>query len=212
MSGGKANNRTLTFTTQNARSLKQNDKIYELITSMKERNTFPTCLQETWRTGFTKLELNGFHLLATGLEPNVVHSRRGEQGVGIMLSPGAFDAWKAANYEICNDLGARVMAIRLLLKDNSKKDVGVYLISAYAPVGNSKQRLWDDFFERLELCIKRKHKKFLNEATYVHSQNMLILVQSSVLVLQLDFNSYIEQPLRHSQVNKLKLSLPTLTL
>ena len=97
---------------------------------MKERNIFATCLQETWRTGLTKLELNGFHLLSTGLGPNVVHSRRGEQGVGIMLNPRAFDAWKAANYEICDNLGARVMAIRFLLKDNSKNDVGVYLISA----------------------------------------------------------------------------------
>ena len=158
MSGARAINRTLTFTTQNTRSLKQNDKIYELITTMKERNVFATCLQETWRTGFTKLELEGFHLLASGLDTNVEHSRRGEQGVGIMLSPSAFNAWKAANYEICKDLGARVMAIRLLLKDSAKNDVGVYLISAYAPVGNSKQQLWDDFFERLELCIKRKRK------------------------------------------------------
>ncbi|XP_066933485.1 uncharacterized protein [Clytia hemisphaerica] len=156
MSGIKAKKRTLTFATQNARSLKQNDNINELITSMRERNIFATCIQETWRTGFSKLELNGYYFLGTGLDSK--RSRRGEQGVGFMLSPLATNAWKAAGYEMCNDFGARVMAIRLLLKDESNNDVGVYLVTAYAPVGNAKQHVWDDFLERLELCIKRKRK------------------------------------------------------
>ena len=156
MSGSKAMKRTLTFASQNARGLKQNDKINELITSMRDTNVFASCIQETWRTGFTKLELEGYYFLAIGLDTK--RSRRGEQGVGFMLSPAVYHAWKAAGCEISKDFGARVMAIRLLVKDDLNKDVGVYLVSAYAPVGNAKQHLWDDFFERLELCIKRKRK------------------------------------------------------
>ena len=75
-----------------------------------------------------------------------------------MLSPSAYNAWKAAGCEISKDFGARVMAIKLLLKDESNKDIRVYLVSAYAPVGNAKQHLWDNFFQRLELCINRKRK------------------------------------------------------
>ena len=81
MSGSKAMKRTLTFASQNARGLKQNDKINELITSMRDRNVFASCIQETWRTGFTKLELEGYYFLAIGLDTK--RSRRGEQGVGL---------------------------------------------------------------------------------------------------------------------------------
>ena len=30
------------------------------------------------------------------------------------------------------------------------------MISAYAPIGNTNQKLWDNFIEKLEICISRK--------------------------------------------------------
>ena len=131
-------------------------KIHELISSMKERQIFAGCLQETWRTGLANFELDGCYLLTSGLSQNSVKSRRGEQGVCIVLSPEALLSWKASGYELHNDFGARVMGIRLLLKDNKDNDVGLFLISAYAPIGSAKQPLWDDFIETLEQCISRK--------------------------------------------------------
>ena len=121
---------------------------------MKERQVFAGCLQETWRNGVTNMELDGCYLLTSGLPES--KSRRSEQGVCIVLSPEALHSWKASGFEIHNDLGARVMGIRLLMKDNKNNDVGLFLISAYAPVGSAKQPLWDDFIETLELCISRK--------------------------------------------------------
>ena len=48
------------------------------------------------------------------------------------------------------------MAIRLLLEDQKKRDVGVFIISTYAPVGNTPDDVWDIFFEQLDNCIARK--------------------------------------------------------
>ena len=38
-----------------------------------------------------------------------------------------------------------------------KNEVGLFLISAYAPIGNANQKLWDNFIEKLETSISRKH-------------------------------------------------------
>ena len=38
-----------------------------------------------------------------------------------------------------------------------KNEVGLFLISAYAPIGNANQKLWDNFIEKLEICTNRKH-------------------------------------------------------
>ena len=87
----------------------------------------------------------------------MVKSRRGEQGVGILLSKNAVTAWKPAGYIVHNDLGARIIAVCLLVNDNMKNEVGLFLIVAYAPIGNANQKLWDNFIEKLEIGISRKH-------------------------------------------------------
>ena len=76
--------------------------------------------------------------------------------MAICLNSDGIHAWKAAGSESHTDLGARVVAIRLLLSDSSKKDVGIFLISAYAPVGNAPDVIWNDFFDKLSTCISRK--------------------------------------------------------
>ena len=96
--------RLIRFITQNVRGLKNDVKIHELITSLKERQVFAGCILETWRTGISNLELNGFHLLNSGLPNDTVKSRRGEQGASIVLSPEAHNSWRAAGCELHNDL------------------------------------------------------------------------------------------------------------
>ena len=38
-----------------------------------------------------------------------------------------------------------------------KNEVGLFLITAYAPIGDANKKLWDNFIEKLEICISRKH-------------------------------------------------------
>ena len=38
-----------------------------------------------------------------------------------------------------------------------KNEVELFLIFAYAPIGNANQKLWDTFIEKLQICISRKH-------------------------------------------------------
>ena len=67
-------------------------KIQELCTTIKSRNIFAACLQETWRTGVSTLEHENCIIFNSGLDPSLVKSRRGEQGVGILLSKNAVTA------------------------------------------------------------------------------------------------------------------------
>ena len=110
---------------------------------MSARNVLAICLQETWRCGNESL-VNGHYILITsGLCQSEIKGKRGSQGVGIALNQEGVIAWKAAGTEAHTDLGARVIAVRLLIKDHCNKDVGVFLVSAYAPVGNAPDDIWE---------------------------------------------------------------------
>ena len=104
-----------------------------------------------------------FYLLITsGLDQSTLKGKQGSQGVAIALSPDGTSAWKAAGGETHIDIGARVMAIRLLLKDHQNRDIGVFLISAYAPVGNASDDVWNIYLDQLDECIaKKKHDDIL---------------------------------------------------
>ena len=142
------------FVSHNVRGL-PDTRIEELYHSIKSQNFFAACLQETWRTGSHTLEYENNLLLLSGLDPNSVTNNRGSQGVGIALSADAVTAWRAAGSVVHNDLGARVMAVRLLTKDSSDKDMYIFLVSAYAPIGSSNQLHWDDFFDCIDICLSR---------------------------------------------------------
>ena len=75
-----------------------------------------------------------------------------------MLSSLAVDAWRAAGCELHDDLGARVIAVRLLLRDKEGKDIGVFLVSAYAPIGTADESLWENFFITLSACFARRKR------------------------------------------------------
>jgi exonuclease III len=130
--------------------------VEELFYTFKKRKLFCLCVQETWRSGRKCLENEGSMLLLAGLEENEMRTNREEQGVGIALSPEAVEAWERAGKVLHDDLGGRLIAVRLLVKDHCGKEVGVFLVSAYCPVGNAEPELWEDFFERLRSCISRK--------------------------------------------------------
>lgn len=54
-------------------------------------------------------------LFHVGLDADV-QCRRGSQGVAIALSARGVEAWKAAFSVVPNDLGARVIAIRMVMQ------------------------------------------------------------------------------------------------
>jgi len=127
---------------QNTRGQKSDHKLQELITTVKRKRKqlFDVCLQEAWRTGLSTTEHDGYLFLNSGLQPNLVKSRRGEQGVGIILSPTATVAWRSAGSVLHNTFGGRVIAVRLLVKDDRQQEIGLYLVSAYAPVPSWRSR------------------------------------------------------------------------
>ena len=87
----------------------------------------------------------------------MIKSRRGEKGVGILLSENDVTAWRSVGSIVHNDIGSRIIAVRLLVNDNMKNEVGLFLISAYGPIEDADQKLWDSFIGKFETCISRKH-------------------------------------------------------
>ena len=73
-------------------------------------------------------------MFRSGLKNNKFNGNRGSQGVGIILNKHGVIAKKTAGSESHVDLGAQFMALRLLFRDSQHRDVGVFLIPAYAPV------------------------------------------------------------------------------
>ena len=142
---------------QNVRGLKSDERLEELFSSIISRNTLAACLQETWRCGTETLENGNCRLIHAGLDPDE-QCHRGSQGVAIVLSARGVDSWRAAGSIAHQDLGARVVAARLLVQDVKNRDVGVFLVSAYAPVGVADNGIWDEFFANLDLCIARKQR------------------------------------------------------
>ena len=128
---------------QNVQGIKKSSHIEELIHSFNRRKLFAACLQETWRTGNEQFEQDGVRVIAAGLEEQ---TGRGSQGVAIILGPESLECWRAAGYELHTDFGARVIAVRLLLNDKKNNEIGMFLISAYAPVGKDDDVIWEDYF------------------------------------------------------------------
>ncbi|XP_066918828.1 uncharacterized protein [Clytia hemisphaerica] len=149
--------RTVKVLSQNVRGMKNDTRIEILLNIMKKRNAIAMCIQETWRNGIELLENDSFKIISVGLDKNVQHGNRGSQGVAIVLNSDGEAAWKAGGYEMYTNFGARVMAVRLVLRDHENRDIGVFLISTYAPVGNAPEDEWDLYFDQLSSCIAKKH-------------------------------------------------------
>ena len=133
-----------TIFSQNCLGLKTATRRTELVAMLRRRGAFVACLQETWRVGTEELQEDGW--LFVGSAPASQHGR-GRQGVGIMLSPPAAAALDVTH----DDLGARVVAVRLL----DARDRGILLISAYAPVSTASDEDWDEYYDSLACAIAR---------------------------------------------------------
>ena len=144
-----------TFVSQNLLGLKSEARLEELFYSLRSRNLLAVCMQETWRASATLMNEN-CRLFLAGLSEEDMKSNRGEQGVGIALSQRGVEAWKEAGSILHNDLGGRIIALRLKLRDEKKRPVSVFLVSAYCPVGNADPEMWEEFLEKLNMCLSRK--------------------------------------------------------
>ena len=102
------------------------------------------------------LEYNECMLLLNGCLTSKVSSKRGQEGVGFALSRNAVLAWKAPGSEIYTDQGSRIIAIQMLVKDAKGKDIGIFLISAYSPIGAASNDIWSDYMSRLDIIMSRK--------------------------------------------------------
>ena len=134
------------FVTQNCLGLKTDERLEELFGALSRRRIFAACLQETWRVGEEQRSRNGSLLLTVGLSKDQ-QSRRGSQGVGFLLSRRAVACWEAGGKVAHLDLGARVAAIRLLVQDEARRELGIHLVSAYAPIGCAADNEWDSFLD-----------------------------------------------------------------
>ena len=142
----------LNFLSANVQSFKSDSKLEESILSMKSGKIYAAAIQETWRSGSENLNLRGFTFLCHGLPSQSCN--RGSAGVAIILSMEAKTAWEKANCEIHNDLGPRIIAIRMCTSSTNS----IFLISAYAPTSTSSESDWNEFFDNLAKCVKRKNR------------------------------------------------------
>ena len=54
------------------------------------------------------------------------------------------------------DLSSRIIAILLLVKDARGKDIGIFLISGYSPIGAANEEVWSDYLNKLDIIMSRK--------------------------------------------------------
>ena len=78
--------------TQNLRGCRSGARLEERWDALRNRHVFAACVQEAWRNGEENVERDGGHFLGSGLSAHD-QSRRGSQGVAIVLSATAVAAW-----------------------------------------------------------------------------------------------------------------------
>ena len=135
------------------------DKQEALVEWAKNKHVFVACLQEVWRTG-TAVHKNvevhgmptGWALITHGLQTAVC--ARGSQGVGILLSPEAKVAWEKAGSDTFT-FGNRILAVRLLMRDEKGRVAYTWIISAYSPVSSTKDDTddLDVYLGHLQECL-----------------------------------------------------------
>ena len=138
---------------QNCRGMKSRDRELEFWDGFRRRNAFAACLQETWREDVGVTEERGFGTLVWG-SPDA-QKGRGSAGVAIALSPVAANAWESGGCKVFQAGNGRVVGVRLLMKDGDDREVPLFLISAYAPVGTDPQEKWDMFFDSLDAVMQK---------------------------------------------------------
>ena len=138
---------------QNARGLKTDSALTEAIDALRHRSGFSAGLQETWRTGLEEIEEDGFVFL--GAAP-AVQNGRGSKGVGILLSPLAVAAWRAAGAVVHNDVGPRVIAVRMEVEDSAGRKQGLFQVASYAPISTAPDTEKDEYETALACVLSRR--------------------------------------------------------
>ena len=138
------------------------DKQEALVEWAKTKHVYVACLQEVWRTGTTVQDNvhvhgmpTGWALITHGLQTAVCP--RGSQGVGILLSPEAKVAWEKAGCDTFT-FGARILAVRLLMRDEKGRVAYTWIISAYAPVSSMTDEI-EEYLGHMQECIDHCGKR-----------------------------------------------------
>jgi hypothetical protein len=119
--------------------------------SFDDENIFAACLQETWREGIEQLGRTGKGI-KTILAGKTQQTGRGSCGVGIALGEKGIQAWKDAGSQVFNDFGPCLVAVRLQVKDNKGKDVGIFLASLY----RHTEWDWEEFETTMDRYLAKK--------------------------------------------------------
>ena len=144
---------SLNFFSQNCLGLKTDSQRQQLVASLKQRRAYAASLQETWHDGSGIFQVNEFQLVLAGPDHQV---GRGTKGIGIALSPEATKDWESAGSQQFVSSDLRSLGVRLASKDTRGRDVCVFFIAAYAPIGAADQLEWDAFFDGLDYVIARR--------------------------------------------------------
>ena len=141
---------TVTIHSQNSRGLPCR-KLEELLATMKEKNIFAWCVQETWRLKLEELDHHdtGCITINHGLQEK--DCRRGRLGVMIVLGPLAKAAYERGG---CKNktYGLRIVTVRLVLQDAKDKIIKIKLVSAYAPTSSATE------VEGNGMCLPHAHR------------------------------------------------------
>ena len=136
-------------------------KLYELFDTIKRRQVFAMCVQETWREGKGKqtLKQDGMVAILAANEKKKEGKGRRARGVGIFLGSRAKEGLDRATSQgkaIHNDLGDRVIAVRLVMDNELGEETGLFIMSAYAPQSKDSDEVWNSFYASLEQGLARK--------------------------------------------------------
>jgi hypothetical protein len=144
---------TRSVITQNCRGLKTDSRVTEFVSQMRERHVWAAGCQETWRSGQDEFIQDGYCFLGVG---PTLQQGRGSAGVALVLSRSATAAWQAAGSIVHNDLGPRVIAAPMLAQDaRTRRPLGTYLVSSYAPTSDATVVEWDTYYSALATAVAR---------------------------------------------------------
>ena len=148
---------------QNFLGLKRAENNDEFFHNLWQRRPFATLLQETWLTGDDTFESEGYTLIFSGISTEK-QSHRGSQGVVIKISSQAMTVCGKSGMEI-GQISARVIAIYMMITDHQKREKGLVLMSAYAPIGVDSDEAWTSFLimitMQLSNCVKQTKQYLL---------------------------------------------------
>ena len=143
---------TVTIYSQNSRGLRT-DKLEEVLATMKEKNIFAWCVQESWRIKMEQLDHHDTGCLSINHGPDEKLCRRGSLGVMIILSPLAKAAYERGG---CKKkvYGLRIVSVLLVMEDEKGKTIKLRLVSAYAPTSNATDDKHDMFRGHLRQVVQ----------------------------------------------------------